>query len=149
MPCPCMDNMAKSFPLTIGSPLIKFWHRWTAKMYQHAYAETTQHAFFNIWPNNTDECRLVRFCHAESFWIKLNRFQSGCVVYSKCWIFGHMAFHTFLRDFTVPNKRWTHWVFKETCMKGKGIGKYSYEWDNPSRGVLGQKRLRVILTISW
>ena len=39
-------------------------------------------------------CRLVRFRHVTSFWIKLNRFQSGCIVYSKCWIFGHMAFHT-------------------------------------------------------
>ena len=90
--CPCMDNMARSFPFTVGSPL-QLRRKWTAKSHQHAYAETHQSAFFYIWPNDIDDRRLVRFRHVASFWIKLNRFQSGCIVYSKCWIFGHMAFH--------------------------------------------------------
>ena len=90
--CPCMDNMAKSFPFTIGSP-VQLRHKWKAKTHQYAHAETTHHSFFYTWPNDIDECRLSRFRHVKSFWIKLNRFQSGCMVYSKCWICGHMAFH--------------------------------------------------------
>ena len=92
--CPCMDNMAKSFPFTICSPL-RLRHKWTAKTHQYAHAGMTQHAFFYIWTNDIDECRLVRFRHVQSFWNKLNRFQSGCMVCSKCWIFGHMAFHSY------------------------------------------------------
>ena len=82
----------RSFPFTIGSPL-QMRRKWTAKTHQHAHADTHQPAFFYIWPNDIDECRLVRFRHVASFWIKLMRFQSGCIVHPKCWIFGHMAFH--------------------------------------------------------
>ena len=90
--CPCIDNMARSFLFTIGSPL-QLRHKWTAKTRQDTHTETTQPAVFYIWPNDIDECKLVRFHHVESFWIKLKRFQSGSMVYSKYWIFGHMEFH--------------------------------------------------------
>ena len=89
--CPCMDNMAKSFPFTLGSPL-QLRHKWTAK--------THQPAIFYIWPDDIDECRLVGFSHVASFWIKLNRFQSGCMLYFKCWTFGHMAFNIKQCQFT-------------------------------------------------
>ena len=83
--CPCMDNMARSFPFTIGSPL-KMRRKWTAKTHQHAHADTHQPAFFYIWPNDIDECSLVRFHHVDAFSVMLHGF-------FKCWIFGHSAFH--------------------------------------------------------
>ena len=63
---PCMDNMARSFPFTIGSPL-KMRRKWTANTHQHAHADTHQLAFFYIWPNDIDECRLERICHVGAY----------------------------------------------------------------------------------
>ena len=78
--------MSRSFPFTIGSPL-KMRRKLTAKTHQHAHADTHQPAFFYIWSNDIDECRLVRFHHVDAFSVMLHGF-------FKCWIFGHLAFHS-------------------------------------------------------
>ena len=87
----------QTFPFTIGSPLqVRHW--WTAKTNQHAY--TTQHgkthqpAFVNIIRPDIEECRLVRFRHVGAFCMQVESFSVRLHGFSKCWIFGHMAFHT-------------------------------------------------------
>ena len=81
---PCMDNMARSFPFTIGSPL-KMRRKWTANTHQHAHADTHQLAFFYIWPNDIDECRLERIF--PCWCVFAGRLVRICHVgaYSPCW----------------------------------------------------------------